>query len=103
MPLKEATNEKSSLRARSLAFFVLLLSGAAYVGAYNPAPGADDFYDLTAPGFLAGSADVTADDGPLGDGYNPAVSGDKERPSAGIFYSVLAGLSQGYFSSSVFL
>jgi len=65
--------------------------GTGVVSAYNPASGADDFSDLTAPGFLASSADVTADDEPLGDSYNPAVSGGKERPSAGLFYSSLAG------------
>ncbi|MFW6213800.1 MAG: FlgD immunoglobulin-like domain containing protein [Spirochaetota bacterium] len=81
----------SPRRRRLAALLTVLILGTSLVFAYNPAPGADDFADLTAPGFLGGGADATAVDEPLGDGYNPAVSGDKERPSAGLFYSVLAG------------
>jgi outer membrane protein OmpA-like peptidoglycan-associated protein/flagellar hook assembly protein FlgD len=77
---------------KNVAFvLVALFCTTALAAQYNPAPGAEDLYDLFSPELLAEAGGALSASGPQADAINPAVSGLVQRTTLDASYLGLTG------------
>lgn len=89
-----------------LTIVIFLAIGTAAAAQYDPAPGSDDWYELSSPTALATRGALSLSDGPAATALNPAAVGFTQRPGIDLNYSALVdfggeGWGANAFSTSI--